>query len=413
MPYNLERANKFMEEYKIDVLIATEPITLKYLEYNIWLSSFKEWNFKPGGSNYPGLVSFCIIPYKKIPVYILNSQTIGFLKDIDINNVIPYGNYTNIEDKTISREFENRIDFKISEIHKRAIFSDPLEAIEYYFKENNLQNSRVAIEKIGLNPDLFNNIKDRFGYCDFKDGTEIFRLIRMVKVLKEIELLKQSVDIAEEAFLSSLNLLKINKLFGEARKEFKRIVCSHNAFLNHYVIFSRGLGFKENSDYKIEKNSTIAFDFGCMSENYICDTAATVFVGKVSQNSFEIYKQLIDILETGLNKIKPGVRCSEVYDAMINKRDHYNLFNCSPEGHGVGINHHEYPKIGYGFNYYYNDGFTRRSGDFIIEKDMVINIEVPTHFHNESSYSIEKTVYITGDGFKEISIQNREKPIIV
>jgi Xaa-Pro aminopeptidase len=413
MPFNLEYANKIMDTYKIDALVAADPVTMKHLGFDMWLNFSKEWNLKPGGSIYPELVSLCVIPYKKPPVYILNSEKIAYLEKGSIDNIIPFGIYTKMDPLEEPAKYENKSDLLIYEIHKNGILPDIMEALVFAFKENGLENSTVAIEEIGTKPEFLTDIKSKFKNCRFKDSTEIFRLIRMVKEPEEIKLLKRSIDITEEAFKSSINLLKDKKIFGEARGEFIRSIQSQNAFLNNYVIFSKGFGFNELPDYKIENDSVMAIDFGCSFNHYLCDTAATIFAGHIDRKNHEIYKKLLDLLETSLSAIKPGIKCSEVYNMMIKKRNMLGMDYCPVYGHGIGIQHWEYPVINKNLNYFYNDGFKDRSGDFTIEKNMVINVEVPTHYHNDSSFSIEKTVYVTENGSVELSKQSREKPVTI
>lgn len=408
--FNLEQANKIMDENQIDALIASDTNTLKYFGYSPWISLFKQYNFMPGGLDYPGLTSFCIIPYKKNPSYILLSQGLGFLEGNDYKNVFPYGPYTEIGTEEI--EFENDIDLDIYKLHQKGISDSPVSALKEALKSLNLEKGRIAIEEIGITPDTLSQIKEDNKGVDFFDGTELLRLTRMIKTAGEIELLGQSIAITEKAMLSSINFINPGKLFGGARKEFKKVIFNEEADLNHYIIFSRGLGFKENDDYVIENNSVIGIDLGCDYKNYICDTAATIFIGKVDPINNELYKKILDVLETGLNMLKPGIKCSRVYDEMIKIKDSHGLEQCMPEGHGIGINHHEYPKIGSSFNYEYNDGFKERSADYTLEADMVLNIEVPAHYHGKKGLSIEKTVRVTESGFVELAAQNRKVPFI-
>jgi len=298
-------------------------------------------------------------------------------------------------------------------LHQKGIYNNPLEALEAALKSLNLDKGRVAIEEIGITPDILNQIKDDNKNIDFFDGTELLRLTRMIKTATEIELLGQSIAITEQAMLSAINNISPGELFSKSKQEFIKVLFDREAELNHYVIFSRGLGFKENDDFVIENNSVIGIDLGCNYQNYICDTAATIFIGIIEPENSEIYKKLLDVLETGLNILKPGIKCSRVYDEMIKVKKSHGLRECMPEGHGVGINHHEYPKIGSAFNYKYNDGFRQRSADYTLEADMVLNIEVPAHYHGKKGLSIEKTVHVTENGFVELATQNRKDPFIV
>ena len=74
----------------------------------------------------------------------------------------------------------------------------------------------------------------------------------MVKSSEEIELLKKSADITEEAFLSSVNILKSNKIFGDAREEYRQAlealdikVHNYNKTFNYYYVDLASFKFAE------------------------------------------------------------------------------------------------------------------------------------------------------------------------
>jgi len=61
--------------------------------------------------------------------------------------------------------------------------------------------------------------------------------------------------------------------------------------------------------------------------------------------------------------------------------------------------------------YFYNDGFSERGADFTLEKDIVFNLEVTNHDFGEKTIHIEKTLFVTDNGFRELKFQDRLKPL--
>ena len=104
MLYNLEYAFKLMDKYKIDALLSTDSLgTLKYLGFNIWFASIRDWMLNPGGSNNNGLINFCLLPYKKSPIFILLSNNISFLNNLNKERVIVFSPFTDINTKSLKR----------------------------------------------------------------------------------------------------------------------------------------------------------------------------------------------------------------------------------------------------------------------------------------------------------------------
>ena len=135
----------------------------------------------------------------------------------------------------------------------------------------------------------------------------------------------------------------------------------------------------------------------------------TIAIGKNDKVQKDTYKKLLDISNAGVDKLRPGSKCSEIYKAMQEKVNKYKFDNCLFEGHGIGLSPREYPIISPNINYSFFDGLDKRSADFMIEKNMVVNLEIALHLLNGCDYSIERTFYITDSGCANITFQDRSK----
>lgn len=416
MIFNLEAANVLMEKYKIDGILFIDPESLSYLGYSFFFNSAREWMLKPGGTSSHGVINFCFLPYNKKPIYILNAYNVSSLlvKEEAISEVVAYNPFTNIDiaEKSVN-DFKNPLDFKINQIFKN-IFNNRLEALEYVLDKYNLKKSKIAIEQDGIGILVVDEIKNKFNCCEFFNGSEIIRLIRMIKTNGELDILKECFSITEKAFLESLKALKPNSSLGYLKNNFKYIIERNKAAYEHFFIIPNGLGIIEQDSYSIEENKIMGFDSGIIFNGYISDTGLTLFNGKYEKKYIEIYKKLIDIIESGVGFVRPGIKCSKIYKEMVNKRDKYNLLNVIFEGHGVGRSFREYPVINSNIgNNYYNNGFENTEDDFFIEKNMVINFELCANYFNENSFQIEKTVIVTNNGCNDLEFQNRAEPVFI
>ncbi|MHB8279494.1 MAG: M24 family metallopeptidase [Candidatus Humimicrobiaceae bacterium] len=415
MLFNLEVANALMEKYKIDGLLFIDPDSLSYFGYNFFFNSVKEWMLKPGGTSSHGVINFCFLPYKKKPIYILNAYNVSSLltKEEEIGEVAVYSPFTNTDRvEKLVNDFKNPLDFKINQIFKN-IFNNRLEALEYVLVKYNLKKSKIAIEQDGINVLLVDEIKNRFTCCKFFNGSEIIRLIRMIKTDDELDIMKECFSITEKAFIESLKLLKPNSNLGYLKNHFRYIIERNKAAYDHFFIIPNGLGIIEQDSYVIEENKIMGFDSGIIFDGYISDTGVTLFNGKYEKKYIEIYKKLIDIIESGIGLVRPGISCSKIYKEMVNKRNQCNLLNVIFEGHGVGRSFREYPVINGNLGNNYNNGFENISDDFTIEKNMVINFELCANYFNENSFQIEKTAIVTNNGCNNLEFQNRTEPVFI
>ena len=201
--------------------------------------------------------------------------------------------------------------------------------------------------------------------------------------------------------------------FGDIKKKYKEIVFKEDAVYEHFFIFPNGLGMNDNDSYIIENNKIMGFDAGIIYKKYISDAGLTLFNGQYNKNDLETYKKLFAIIESGVQKIKPGAKCLDIYKAMVETRDRYGLKNAFFEGHGIGLSFREYPVINGNIDYQFHDGFADRSANFTLEKNMVFNFELGMHIPNIKTFQIEKTFVVSENAYREFDFQNRSEPLFI
>ncbi len=99
------------------------------------------------------------------------------------------------------------------------------------------------------------------------------------------------------------------------------------------------------------------------------DTAITIAIGKVPQETYELLRVTAEALEVGIKAIKPGEKLSEVgrsIEKFVKSQGSYGIIK-DLSGHGVGHAVHEDPWIP---NYY-----EKRLDSFIIKPGMVLALE--------------------------------------
>lgn len=413
MVFNIDAINNLIKEFNVDAVIATQSSTFKYLGYDLWFNNFEDWMLKPGGSGYGVSGSLCIIGQNEKPVFIIPSSFASFLPDIDNDSIYVYDYFFDSVNPDGKINIDNEKDLKLAAILKNNIFKDYLEALNYVLKKKFKSGNIFAVEGGQEITRLIEDINKTIPGFEFKRTEEIFRLARMIKSKQEIELIKKCLKISEDALLKSIDFIRPEINFNKAGSCFKEYLLAANAQFAYYTIFPRGLGVVDYKNYIVEKNSVFGLDVGAAYENYVSDTGLTVFFGNVSNMDYDNYKKCLSVLEAGYRSIKPGVYCSDIFKAMNMTVSGLKLDNILYEGHGIGLSFREYPVINGCLDYFYDDGFFSRNADFVLQENMVFNLEVSWFCFYQKSIQIEKTFFVTKNGCQELDFQQRNEPVVI
>lgn len=140
------------------------------------------------------------------------------------------------------------------------------------------------------------------------------------------------------------------------------------------------------TDKPIEEGMLFNTDFVAMIDGYYSDLARTAVMGKASDYQRDMYAKLVEIKNTIVHSIKPGMLASEV--AQIGRQayaDRNLEYKWSILGHSIGMGLHESPQI---YPWVHEP----------ILPNMVMMIEVGYHQMPEESFHIEDMIVITDSG---------------
>lgn len=216
--------------------------------------------------------------------------------------------------------------------------------------------------------------------------------LKSIKDEGEIQLMKETAKIADEAFSEVLSLIHAGakeielateldyrmKKKGAAKASFETIVASGwRAALPH------GLP----SEKEIKSGEMIIFDFGANYRGYCSDCTRTVFLGEPDERGREIYGLVRRAQRAGLEGASAGVKASEL-DGMARKlieEAGYGTNFGHSLGHGVGVSVHEVPKVS-------------ALSEENLREGMVVTIEPGVYIPNWGGVRIEDMVVIRRDG---------------
>ena len=180
----------------------------------------------------------------------------------------------------------------------------------------------------------------------------LVELLRMEKEEGEIDLIRKAAEVASQALLETLPLLRPGiseqevaaeieyrmRLYGAERPSFETIV----AFGDHSALPHARPGRR-----RLRPKECILMDFGAIISGYASDMTRTVFLGEPSGRTSRMYRAVLEALEEAEDVVRVGVEGARV-DAVARRvlqRYGYGRYFTHSTGHGVGREVHELPRL--------------------------------------------------------------------
>src|SRR5688572_11219782 len=226
--------------------------------------------------------------------------------------------------------------------------------------------------------------------------------IRKVKDDTEIDLIRKSVGVAEEAFEAIRSEIKVgqseNHLAGLLVFELRSrgatdasfpviVAAGSNSSLPHY----------RPDETLVQRDQPLLVDWGARYKGYCSDLTRTLMVGKVSPRVKQIHKVVLEAQQAAIEFLRPGVttkQADRVARDVIEKAGFGEQFGHGL-GHGIGREIHELPTM------------RKTGGDEELRPGMVLTVEPGIYLPGEGGVRIEDNVLITHSGCEVLSTLDR------
>lgn len=244
--------------------------------------------------------------------------------------------------------------------------------------------------------DEYNTMKAGFSSINLVPTKAVGMTIRKIKDNDELKMMQKAASITDELLKMAYMLSKpgiteldldaeisyLRRKKFNAESAFDTIVASgENGSMPHAFPTERVLA----------KGDMITLDFGAGLDGYKSDMTRTYALGEPSNKTLEIYKIVKEAQQLAQDALKPGLSCKEV-DAVardfITEKGYGEYFGHGL-GHGVGLNIHEFPRLG-------------PTSNDILQENMVVTIEPGIYLPGIGGVRIENTCVITKDGSKSL-----------
>lgn len=148
-------------------------------------------------------------------------------------------------------------------------------------------------------------------------------------------------------------------------------------------------GFPQS--YIPRRNDTLIVDLLPRERGVFADTTRTYFIGEPDRKQKDVYAVLLEALERGKEKLKPGMPVKEIYREIKSSLGIYGDKKHFPHhaGHGLGIG-------------YYDAPFLLEEEEELLEEGMVIALEPGIYLPGQFGMRIEDDYLITKKGAKKL-----------
>ncbi len=236
--------------------------------------------------------------------------------------------------------------------------------------------------------------------------TKIINDMRMIKSREEQQIIKTGQAITDAGFTYMLGQLEAGRSERELAIELETFMRKQGA---SGIAFSTILVSGKNSslphgvpsDKLLEKGDFVTMDFGAAYGGYCTDMTRTVAIGHATEEMTKVYNTVLEAQLEAMKYIKAGKVCGDI-DKVA--RDYiygngYEGYFGHSLGHSFGIDVHETPGFAPG-------------NTTILQPGMVLSVEPGIYLPDKFGVRIEDTVYITEDGFENLTASRKDLIIL-
>lgn len=283
---------------------------------------------------------------------------------------------------------------------------DRVKLLKDYLRENRLEKSKIGIVgEYSMSPSLYARFQNEIRPSQIEVASDILEEERTVKSEYEIHCMKRAAQIAKEGIEAAAKFARPGVLESEIVGEIERVcrIAGSQGF-PHYTMVTSGKDSNHLNWWwycgkrKLKQGDPWLLDFGTMYNGYCCDISRPFTLGAPSKKQKDVFQVLVQAQEAAQKTARDGVLASEVDRAAgevlgeVWKGDWWGI------GHGVGLEVHEWPFIGY--QRILDD---RAYRDRRLKENMVISIEPTIYLPDVGDLQIEDQFRVTKTGCERLN----------
>ena len=289
-------------------------------------------------------------------------------------------------------------DFELARIQTQVSDLLPEVLADLGVKRLGFESQHLTVEQLST----FNKAAGGVEWLPLENAVE---KIRAVKDQDEIDALRRSAALNDDAFAHLLEVIEPGMTEREAAWEIEAYMRSHGASKVAFdLIVAAGpngaLPHARPGDQAIQPGAPVVIDIGCVLDDYCSDMTRTFCLGEPSSRYLEVWNLVLQAQEAAESVIRAGTSGMETDAAardLIVEAGYGDYFGHGL-GHGVGLAVHEGPRAS-------------RLSDDTFEAGMSLTVEPGIYLPGEFGVRLEDLVIIGKDGI-EILTNTPKRPVV-
>jgi Xaa-Pro aminopeptidase len=400
MLYNKERLLALMDKHDLAGVIAATPENVFYL------SGHASWS--QNGYRYGGSQVYVVYPRdpKQTPALLIPGGDVGYasLDEVWLQEKYIYGRprHAHITDMAKLSAVEQRT-VKLAGSDSKG--PTPEKALAQLIKDKGMDKVRIAMDHFAIPITIYEKIRTNLPQATLLPGSMFFRHVRMIKTSEEIQRLRESAAVNEQAINAMLRACKPGAKERDLASIYKGEIAKAGGqvYWMHMAV-TRGGNYPAIKDNILKQGDIFRVDMGCSVNGYHADVCKSGCVG--AEPTAE-HRKRYDAIQAGVLKsvdaLRPGVRPQELYETMIagvraNGLPNYSNFFL---GHTIGLEAREFPFL-IGPAEEVDDPFLPNTTNIPMEPGMTVNLEASNHEAGWGTVQVEYTCAVTEQGHEHL-----------
>jgi Xaa-Pro aminopeptidase len=282
------------------------------------------------------------------------------------------------------------------------------EALTQILAERGVSNGPVGVSFSGGQGDwapgpLRPLFDEMLAGVDVQDASDLLTALILKKSRFDLELTRAASVIASDAMEAAFAAMEEGARESDAYLAFQRSVieAGGDAPLFHYISQSGpsahiALRPLAATGRRLRRGDLFLIDAGICFQGYYADITRTAAIGELSEAGRRLYRATEEVVEEMIAELRPGVRAGRIAEILFDGIERRGYTRTHPLiGHGIGTFVNEPP-------------FVMPWNDFVIEEDMVINLEPAIYDPEVGGVRIEDPYLITEKGAERLTTVAQE-----
>jgi Xaa-Pro dipeptidase len=375
-PIDVDRLDTLMDEAGLDALLVSSPHNLRYL-LGGYAFPILENITQLGATRYTPLLGY-VRGRPDLTFYVGWSAEAGYLEQMNVWVPTTVATTWNqgVAAQQAAEEMKSRVD----------------------------RHARIGLELPFLSAEIYKAITDLLPSAQFASAIHTLDWLRAVKSSSELDQIRTGVERSVDALIATLTELVPGQTKMDTVETLRREHTSRGLVFGYCLIAVSPVLDRFPTNQPVTRGTSVSLDSAAVHDGYIVDVSRMGVIGEPSETQRELLTMLTEVHQAARDVIRGGVRGGDVVEAAeqaVRALPSPELFY--PEVHGMGLCHHEAPRI-------HNKAgpLLAPDHDRLLEPGMALSIEVDVKHPDVGLIKLEDVVFVTPTGHELVGDLGRD-----